>query len=148
MALIDIVEVARRSGLPASTLRYYEEKGLIESLGRRGLRRMFDPEVVERLSLILLGRSAGFSLDDIAEMLGSGGPIRIDRAQLATRADAIDRAIKRMTALRDGLCHAATCPAPDHAACPTFRRLKDVALGRARRGKNGDGRRPPDSRTG
>jgi hypothetical protein len=36
---LDIAEVAQRSGVPASTLRYYEEKGLIASVGRRGLRR-------------------------------------------------------------------------------------------------------------
>src|SRR5690606_17804977 len=52
---LDIAEVAQRSGVPASTLRFYEEKGLIASIGRRGLRRLFDAEVLERLSLIALG---------------------------------------------------------------------------------------------
>ena len=54
---LDIVEVSRRTGVPASTLRYYEEKGLIASIGRRGLRRLFDPAVLERLALISLGRA-------------------------------------------------------------------------------------------
>ena len=40
---MDIAEVAKRSGMPASALRYYEEKGLIESTGRAGLRRTFAP---------------------------------------------------------------------------------------------------------
>ncbi|WP_260440806.1 MerR family DNA-binding transcriptional regulator, partial [Pseudomonas aeruginosa] len=40
MRQLDIGEVARRSGVPASTLRYYEEKGLIASSGRHGLRRL------------------------------------------------------------------------------------------------------------
>jgi len=48
---LDIAEVARRSGVPASTLRFYEKKGLIASTGRRGLRRVFDPRVLERLAL-------------------------------------------------------------------------------------------------
>src|ERR1700741_3935892 len=52
---VDITEVARRSGLTASTLRFYEEKGLIASIGRRGLHRVFDPGVLERLALIALG---------------------------------------------------------------------------------------------
>ena len=43
---MDISEVARHSGIPASTLRFYEEKGLIVSVGRRGLRRVFDPGVL------------------------------------------------------------------------------------------------------
>jgi DNA-binding transcriptional MerR regulator len=52
---VDITDVARRSGLRASTLRFYEEKGLIASIGRRGLHRVFDPGVLERLALIALG---------------------------------------------------------------------------------------------
>ncbi len=52
--VIDIVEVSKRSGIPASTLRYYEEKRLIQSYGRRGLRRLFKPEVLQRLALITL----------------------------------------------------------------------------------------------
>ena len=77
---MDITEVTRRSGLPASTLRFYEQKGLIRSIGRRGLRRLFDPSVVERLALIALGRSAGFSLDEMARMFGPNGrPRRVAR---------------------------------------------------------------------
>jgi DNA-binding transcriptional MerR regulator len=51
---MDIAEVSRRTGVPASTLRYYEEKGLVASIGRRGQRRMFDPAVLDRLALIAL----------------------------------------------------------------------------------------------
>ena len=120
---MDIATVARRSGLPASTLRYYEEKGLIASTGRHGLRRVFDASVLERLALIALGRAAGFSLDDIAGMFGADGRPRIDRKLLAARADELDRTIRRMSALRDGLRHAAVCPAPSHMECPTFRKL-------------------------
>jgi len=47
---LDIAEVAQRSGIPASTLRFYEEKGLIASRGRRGLRRLFDSGVLDRLA--------------------------------------------------------------------------------------------------
>ena len=57
-----IAEVAQRSGIPASTLRFYEQKGLIAPIGRHGLRRLFDPNVLDRLALISLGRAAGFSL--------------------------------------------------------------------------------------
>ena len=52
---MDINEVSKASGLPASTLRYYEEKGLIRSIGRNGLRRVFAESVLQRLSLIALG---------------------------------------------------------------------------------------------
>jgi DNA-binding transcriptional MerR regulator len=129
--LIEISEVAKRSGIPASTLRFYEEKGLIESLGRRGLRRTFDHDVLGRLSLIALGRLAGFSLDQIAAMFGKGPTAQIDRALLSNRADELDRTIKQLIALKHGLEHAAVCPAPSHMECPSFRRLLKVASARA-----------------
>ena len=127
---LDISEVAKRSGVPASALRYYEEKGLIVSIGRRGLRRLFDPGVLERLALVALGRAAGFSLDEIALMFSPDGQPRIDRQKLAAKADEIDTTIRKLTAMRDGLRHAAACPEPSHMACPTFRRmLRAAAVG-------------------
>ena len=122
-----IGEVSQRSGVPVSTLRFYEEKGLIASTGRRGLRRQFDPDVLERLGLIALGRSASFSLDEIASMFAPDGPPRIDRKMLAAKADDLDRTIRRLRVMRDGLRHAEACPAPRHMECPTFRRLLRTA---------------------
>ncbi|MFE6197666.1 helix-turn-helix domain-containing protein [Streptomyces sp. NPDC057838] len=127
MTELDIAEVARRAGVPASTLRYYEEKGLIASTGRRGLRRQYDPGVLERLALIALGRTAGFTLDEIARMFAPDGRPRIDRRMLHDKAEELDRRIRELAALRDSLRHAAACPAPSHLECPTFRRLLDEA---------------------
>jgi DNA-binding transcriptional MerR regulator len=143
---MDINEVVRASGVPASTLRYYEEKGLIASVGRRGLRRTFEPRVVERLALIALGRAAGFSLDEIARIFAPDGRPRIDRQLLAGKADELDRTIRRLTAMRDGLRHAAACPAPSHMECPSFRRLMSAAASGARRKKPGRSRpgNPPN----
>jgi DNA-binding transcriptional MerR regulator len=124
---LDIAEVAQRSGVPASTLRFYEQKGLIVSTGRRGLRRLFDPGVLERLALIALGCAAGFSLDEIARMFSPDRRPRIDRQMLAAKAEELDRTIRKLTAMRDGLRHAAACPAPSHMECATFRRLLRAA---------------------
>jgi DNA-binding transcriptional MerR regulator len=124
---VDIAQVARESGVPASTLRYYEEKGLIASTGRHGLRRTFGPQVLERLALIALGRAAGFSLEEIARVFAPDGRPRIDRRALAAKADALEATIRRLGAMRDGLRHAAACPAPSHMECPTFRRLMRAA---------------------
>ena len=125
--ILDIGEVAERAGVPASTLRFYEEKGLIESIGRRGLRRLYEPDVLERLALVSLGRAAGFSLDEIAGMFAPDGRPRIDRLVLAAKADELDRTIRQLTAMRDGLRHAAACPARTHMECPTFRRFLRAA---------------------
>ena len=120
---MDISDVARRSGIPASTLRFYEEKGLIASTGRHGLKRVFPEAVLERLALVQLGAAAGFTLDEIARMFGADGKPNIDRALLSAKAKDLDATIRKLTAMRDGLKHAAACPAPSHMECPTFRRL-------------------------
>jgi DNA-binding transcriptional MerR regulator len=128
---IDITEVGRQSGLPASTLRYYEARGLITSVGRRGLRRVFEPSVLERLALIALGRAAGFSLEEIASMFAPDGAPRVDRSLLLAKARELDATIRQLETMRDGLRHAAACKAPTHLECPTFRRLlKAAASGR------------------
>jgi DNA-binding transcriptional MerR regulator len=129
---LDIAEVAQRSGVPASALRFYEEKGLIASTGRRGLRRLFNADVLEKLALIALGRAAGFSLDEIALMFTSDGRPNIDRQLLAAKAEELDRTIRKLTAMRNGLRHAAACPAPSHLECPTFCRILRVAGSGAR----------------
>lgn len=123
---MDITEVAKVSGLPASTIRFYEEKGLIQSCGRNGLRRLFSAHVIKRLALISLGRSAGFSLDEIAEMFTPEG-LDINRALLLAKANELDRTIEMLTAMRDGLRHAAVCKAPSHFECPKFLRLLRIA---------------------
>lgn len=130
---MDIGEVARRTGVTVATLRFYEEKRLIRATGRRGLRRQYDPQVLERLALIALGQTAGFTLDEIRRMFAPDGKTRIDRRMLAAKAEELDRTIARMRAVRDGLRHAAACPAPSHSECPTFQRLLRRA---ARRGQS------------
>lgn len=133
MSELDIGEVIEHTGLPASTLRYYEEKGLIAAVGRRGQRRQFDDSVLERLALIAMASTAGFSLDEIASMFAADGRPRLDRQQLAAKADEIDATIRELTAMRDALRHAAACPAPSHMECPTFIRLLHRSTNRRRR---------------
>lgn len=124
---MDIAEVARRTGVPASTLRYYQKRGLIASLGPQGTRRRFAPAVLDQLALIALGQSAGLSLDEVHSMLSPDGPPRIDRQLLAAKADEIDTMVVRLRAMSRGLRHATACPTPSHAECPTFRRLLKAA---------------------
>jgi DNA-binding transcriptional MerR regulator len=144
---MDIAEVAQRSGVPASTLRFYEQKGLIASVGRRGLRRLFAPGVLERLALIALGRAAGLSLDEIARMFTPNGRLQIDRQMLADKAEELDGRIRKLSAMRDGLRHAAACSAPSHMECPKFRRLVGIAASGAIGGhgkKKSSRKRRPD----
>ncbi len=123
---MDINAVSKASGLPASTLRFYEEKGLIQSYCRKGLRRVFDAGILERLALISLGRGAGFSLEEMAAMF-TEKEAKIDRTLLLTKADELDKKIKELSSMRDGLRHAAVCSAENHFECPKFLRLLRIA---------------------
>lgn len=141
---MDIAEVAKRTGVPASTLRYYEKKGLIASTGRQGIRRRFADGVLDQLALISLGQAAGLSLDEIRAMFTPGGEPNIDRQLLLHKAEEIDALIKRLKAMSHGLRHAAACPAPSHAECPTFKKLLKAAASGAieRRWKGAELKRP------
>lgn len=124
---MDIAEVARKAGVPASALRFYEKRGLIASVGPQGVRRQFAPGVLDQLALIALGQAAGLSLDEIRSMLSPEGGPNIDRKLLAAKAEEIDTTVKRLRAVSRGLRHAAACRAPSHAQCPTFQRLLKAA---------------------
>lgn len=120
---MDISQVAKRSGIAASTLRYYEKKGLIQSVARHGLKRVFPTNIMQQLALISLGQSAGFSLDEIRQMLGPNGQPEIDREKLRQKAKEIDDTIARLSSMRDGLLHAAECKATTHLQCPKFLKI-------------------------
>lgn len=127
MNLLDIGVLSKRSGIPPSTLRYYEEIGLIQSVGRHGLRRQYDAPVATQLALISLGKMAGFTLEDIKGMFARDGTPQLPRAELHMRADALDQQIRGLTRLRDALRHVADCPAETHMDCPKFKRLMEFA---------------------
>src|SRR3546814_18315408 len=107
------------------------KKVRIESLGRRGLRRTFDHDVLGRLSLIALGQMAGFSLDEIGAMFGRNQPAQVDRALLSEKAEELARTIRQLSALKNGLNHATLCPAPRPIEFPQFHRLLANDPGRA-----------------
>lgn len=127
MKLLDIGVLSKQSGVSPSTLRYYEKIGLIQSVGRHGLRRQFDAPVVTQLALISLGKMAGFSLEDIRGMFARDGTPQLPRAELHLRADVLDEQIRGLTRLRDALRHVADCPAESHMDCPKFKRLMNFA---------------------
>lgn len=126
---MDIAEVIQQTGLPASRLRYYEEVGLIEPNGRKGLRRQYQDSVIDRLAFIALAQRVGFSLAEIADLLIQKGASKkqLRRDMLQAKAEELDKKIKELSAMREGLKHAAVCPATNHFECPKFLRLLKAA---------------------
>jgi DNA-binding transcriptional MerR regulator len=127
MKFLDIGELARRAGVSAATLRYYEEVGLIRSVARHGLRRQFEPRALMQLSLIALGKTAGFSLEEMRGMFGPDGMPELSRMALHGKADQLDAQIRKLTTLRNALRHVAECKAESHMDCPKFQRLLRVS---------------------
>lgn len=69
MAEISIHQVTRQTGIPPSTLRYYEEVGLLHPVRRVSGRRQYDEDVLQQLALIRTGQQAGFTLAELKLLL-------------------------------------------------------------------------------
>ncbi|WP_069161299.1 MerR family transcriptional regulator [Nocardia altamirensis] len=131
MTLLDIAEVAEQSGLAPSAIRFYEKRGLVTSAGRNGLRRTFRPDVLARLALVSCARRAGFTIAEITRFLQATPRDTDLRARLARKADEVDADIARLTRMREGLRHAATCTHEPLVECPDFKRTLDDPAVRA-----------------
>ena len=142
MTDLDIADVAARTGLAPSALRFYERKGLIESSGRNGLRRTFDPDVLDRITFIGCARAAGFTLAQIAGFLVATPGDEQLRARMAAKARDLEQDIDRLTRMRDSLRHAAVCTHTPLVACPEFKTRLDGAAGATRRPGTSGGRSP------
>ena len=118
--LLDIGEVASRTGMAPSALRYYESEGIIASVERKGLRRQFQPEIVTTLAVVAMCRRAGFTLEEIKLVLATGGGpswkvfAERKRDELRGQAD-------HLGTIADQLDHALRCPSPNVFDCEHFR---------------------------
>lgn len=106
--LLTVGEVAKRSGLPASALRYYEREGLLEADRTEGGQRRYKRNVLRRLAFIRAARHVGLSLDEIRSSLEalprSRTPTTRDWTRISRMWSArLDEEIEALVALRDGL---------------------------------------------
>lgn len=122
--LLTIGELARRSGVASSALRYYESLGLISSLRTASNQRRFARSTLRTVSLIRVAQGLGLSLDEIARALatiGSAAPALKDweRLSAAWRDDLTDR-IGRLSRLRDDLTSCIGCGCLSLERCALF----------------------------
>jgi MerR family redox-sensitive transcriptional activator SoxR len=111
---LTISEVARRSGVAASALRYYEERGLIESERAGSGHRRYRRAVLRRIAFIVFAQRIGLTLEEIGEELaklpGDHVPTRRDWSRLsATWTQRIDDRIAELERLRRGLTECIGC---------------------------------------
>jgi DNA-binding transcriptional MerR regulator len=126
--LVPIGELARRTGVATSALRYYERVGLLSPAERIGQRRHYQPSSAERVALIRLCQDAGFTLAEIGRLLEGWS-----RAwgRLAERKIAeLDARIADAQRAKELITHALECPHRDLFACPNFRSALEAHLER------------------
>src|SRR5688500_15720179 len=93
MAEISINQVTQQTGLRPSTLRYYEEIGLLHPIRRVSGRRHYDETVLQRLALIHTGQQAGFTLAELAVLLNK---VSDSQSGDAGWHELVDRKLKEM----------------------------------------------------
>ncbi|MGH2798599.1 MAG: redox-sensitive transcriptional activator SoxR [Solirubrobacterales bacterium] len=111
---LTIGEIARRSGVATSALRFYEERGLIRSERTGAGHRRYQRAVIRRIAFIVFAQRIGLSLDEVGDELArlpeNRVPKRSDWAQLSSSWTArIDERIAELERLRDGLDQCIGC---------------------------------------
>ena len=119
-----IGEVARRAGIRASAIRYYEAIGLLPEPERIAGRRCYRAEILRTLSIIGAAQRAGLSLDDGRELLAAseanGGVSERLRTIAQRKLPEVDALIERARLVRSWLEAAADCRCPTLEDCPLF----------------------------
>jgi MerR family redox-sensitive transcriptional activator SoxR len=119
--LLTIGELARRAGVAASALRYYEELGLLPTTARISGQRRYPESAIGLVGFILLLRDVGFSLAEQKALMASRAVALDDWQRLARRKLAeLDDQIAKAQAAREVIDHALRCPHDDIVECPNF----------------------------
>jgi MerR family transcriptional regulator, copper efflux regulator len=123
--------IAKESGVPIKTIRYYEELGLLKASGRtEGGFRLFDADVLSRLNFIKRAQSLGLSLSEIKDFLvvHDRGELPCDRieAKLQAKVTAIDKQIQELMVFKQELqillSKWQTVPQQTDTICPIIQR--------------------------
>jgi MerR family redox-sensitive transcriptional activator SoxR len=119
---LTIGEVARQTGVKASTLRYYESLGVLPEPERVGGRRRYTPDVLQRLAMIDIAQRAGCSLAEIRELLDAADEPASQRirALAARKLPEVEALIRRAEAMRRWLEAASACECETFDGCALF----------------------------
>lgn len=119
--LLTIGEVAARTGIATSALRYYDQLGLVRPRRRAAGQRRYGPEAIATVAVVLLLREVGFSLAEIKRLLASRGRCpEAWREHARRKLDQLDAQIAKAEAARHAIEHSLYCPQDDTYACPMF----------------------------
>ncbi len=117
--MLSIGEVARRSGLRPSALRYYEEAGLLSPAARVSGRRHYDASVLDRLRVIACAQEAGFTIAEVRQLLSGEDKPSVRWRSLAERKlREVDALIEKAQATRRLLEESLRCDCVAFEQCP------------------------------
>ncbi|MGP3923239.1 MerR family transcriptional regulator [Streptomyces sp. 8N616] len=117
-----IGELADRFGLRPHVLRHWEATGLLAPASRVHGRRRYTRGHIARVAMIVRGKAAGFSLEQLRAVLEASSPA--DRRELLRRHQReLEERIRQIEASKALVEHALECPEDDFTDCPAFRRL-------------------------
>ena len=125
---LSIGEAARRAGVSASAIRYWERRGLVPAPPRRSGRRCYDPAVVVRLRQVGAARRSGLAIAEIRALLAAAQSRSGLDAALAAATRRVDARLDSLRRLRAGLAALAECRCAAPLACD---RLAAIERGRA-----------------
>lgn len=122
---LSVGQVAQRSGLPVSTLHFYERKGLIASERNASNHRVYRREILRRVTVIKVAQSAGVPLAEIAKALAGlphgSAPDTSDWARISeVWHDDLTRRIELLTSLRDRMAKCIGCGCLSVKTCPLY----------------------------
>jgi DNA-binding transcriptional MerR regulator len=127
--VLTIGDLAERTGVPTSALRYYDELGLVRPAARESGQRRYDGDAVRQVGAVLLLRDIGFTLAEIARFLGDQPRRRSTWERLARqKLEELDHLLEDVQAARTALAHSLRCPKDTPTDCPTFWSIVDARL--------------------
>lgn len=126
---LTIGELASRTGVATSALRYWEERGLLPPAARVSGRRRYPPSAIEQVGVILLLRDVGFTLRDLEAFIASRSSTGDTWRELTRRKlEELDERIAHAQVARTAVAHALACPHDHVFDCPNFAGLVAARL--------------------
>jgi len=126
--LIPIGELASRTGVAVTALRYYDELGLVRPEARASGQRRYSESAVRAVGMVLFLRDVGFSLAEVAELIGAHNRTARWSALVDQKLSALSEQEHRLVVARTALEHARDCPTADPSRCPRFWSIVDARL--------------------
>lgn len=120
MKEIDIGHLAKLTRVSTATIRFYEKKGLIKPIGRKGLRRQYSEHATYVILLIKTLKSSGLTLESIHEIFINENKINIQRDKVKLARSEIKNTIDNLNQTLVLLEHFENCPYEYHLRCPEF----------------------------